>query len=272
MILRDEGAEHAVWFGRRPTPALGSIYEFDTAVIRFRYLPHRRRRRRSSTTTWTPAHAPCASRRGSRAATINRPMWCDDCRSPPSTTSRCRSPCCTAGTCRSTVQRRSISKATAPIRSPSRGIRLEGDVPAGRSRVRLCDRARSRRTGEGRALAQRRTSGKQDQYLRGFHRSRGVHDQGRLQRSGTGRRARGDSAGGLLMGAVATCAPTRLPELSREFHSSTCSRHHAGRQSAPHGRRFSRMGDPIRDVGVYRRIARYSRTTMSPRTLIRTCS
>ena len=260
ILRRDEGAEHAVWFGRRPT-ALGSIYEFDTAVIRFRY---------SSPATPTQIFDYDVD---TRARTLRKQE-----RIPSGQQSIGLCGATTAGHHRR--QRAGAGHraappdlpidgsaplylATAPIRSPSRGIRLE-DVPAGRSRVRLCDRARSRRTGRGERW---RNAGRleQDQYLRGFHRSRGAHDQGRLQRPGRVV-ARGDSAGGLLMGAVANMRPdlfagivARVPFV--DVLNTTLD------DSLPLTvGDFPEWGDPIRDVGYTAERATL-RTTMSPRTL-----
>ena len=207
--------------------------------------------------TWRAASACCASSRRFRAATIPPPTWCAGCSPRPPTTSRCRSRFCTARACRSTVRRRCFWKATAPTAS-------DFDAEFDSNLFSLVDR------GFVYAIAHVRG---------GLEKGKRWHDGGRrenkvntftdfiavaeyLIKAGYGAPgrivARGDSAGGTLMGAVANMRPdlfagivARVPfvdvlnTLLDESLPLTVSD-------------LPEWGDPARDLSAYRTIAGYS--------------
>ena len=122
---------------------------------------------------------------------------------------------------------------------------------------RLRHRACSRRIGERRALAQRRAAAQQGQLVHRFHRSGGASDRGAIHRAGR-IVARGDFAGGLLMGAVANMRPELFAGIiARVPYVDTLNTLLDESLPLTVGD-FPEFGDPIRDLAAYRNVASYS--------------
>jgi oligopeptidase B len=257
ILRRDEGAAHAVWFGEEAySLALGSIYEFDTAVIRLRY---------SSPATPTQIFDYDVD---TRARTLRKQERIPSGHDPSAYVVR-RLQVTTADNEQvpvTVLHRRDLPiNGSAPLFLEGYGAYSFAFPAAFDSKLfPLVDRGFVYAIAHVRGGLEKgerwRNAGRLENKIHTFEDFIAVAEY--MTKSGysaPGRIvARGDSAGGLLMGAVANMRPglfagivARVPFV--DALNTTLD------DSLPLTvGDFPEWGDPIRDVAAYRQIARYS--------------
>ena len=179
-ISRD-GDEHAIAFDEAAysLDTMGG-YEFDTTNLRFAYS--------SMTTPRRSLRLRHGDARAHAAQEQKMPSGHDPADYVTTRIFAPRRRRRRACRCRSCIAKDMTRDGSAPLpvlrlrllRHGDAGVVLRQSAVAGRSRVRLCDRACPRRHRQGLGLVSRRQAREQDQHLRRFHRLRASADRGRI--------------------------------------------------------------------------------------------
>src|SRR5215813_9866025 len=239
---KTDGNEYAIWFGQEVhSIELGTMYEFDTSTIRFRYSSpatpkqtfdydvesQTRLAQAAEGAEWLrPVRLRGAADRGSDRRRRNRSGHAALPRGYPARRFRPAVP-------------RGLRRVFVRV---SDRVRFES-VVADRSRLRLRHCAYPRRERERRALAQLRTPHVQDQFIQRFHRGGRISEQDRLHLGRADRRVRRlRRRSGDRSGRQRAARPVRRHGRAGSFRRRT--QHDARRQPAPHRQRLHRMGRP----------------------------